>query len=82
MLYFPYGQTQPYTLYRRSGDQWVLRHTGTHLINRHVYQQCQVFLSSWLNKSVQGGTSNGVNADLAIESQVSQKTCSYKSASL
>jgi hypothetical protein len=70
MLYFPYGRTQAYTVYRWNGDAWEQRRSGVHMIDPKIYQQTQVFLSQWLNKSVRDGTSNGVNADLAIGSQV------------
>lgn len=76
MLYFPYGRTQPYQIYRWNGSAWDLKRTGTHLIDRTIYDECQAFLSSWLNKNVLPSTSNGVNADLAIGSQASQKACS------
>jgi hypothetical protein len=78
MLYFPYGRTQAYRIYRWNGSSWELKRTGTHLIDRRIYDECQVFLSSWLNKNVQHSTSNGVNADLAIGSQAPQKACSIQ----
>jgi len=69
MQYFPHGALQPYTLWRRQGSVWVLRHEGTHLIRHAVLVECQAFLSLWLNKTVQHSTSNGVNADPAVGSQ-------------
>ena len=70
MLYFPYGRTQAYTIYRWTGSEWEPRRTGIYMIDRKIYEQTQLFLSSWLNKNVKDGTSNGVNADLAIGSQI------------
>jgi len=69
MLLFPYGQIQPYTLWRRQGGVWLLKHEGTHLIRRPILAQCQALLSDKLNKTVQHSTSNGVNADPAVGSQ-------------
>jgi hypothetical protein len=69
MLYFPYGRTQITHNYRWTGTEWELRRTGTYLVDPKIYQQTQVFLSSWLNKNVKGGISNDLNADSATESQ-------------